>query len=107
MMSISYFSVQSKMTSITDDDGRGEAQGVVTAEAQSCGLPVVAFDSGGVSETLIDKETGFLIPERNKELLVEKVKHLINNPDKRVKMGFKAREFVVHQFSNNVIIPVW
>ena len=95
------------MTSITDTDGCGEAQGVVTAEAQSCGLPVVAFDSGGVSETLVDHETGFLIPERNTDLLVEKVKYLINNPHERINMGLKAREFVVHQFSNMMIKPIW
>lgn len=95
------------MTSITDDDGRGEAQGVVTAEAQSCGLPIIAFDSGGVSETLIDDKTGFLIPESKKELLAEKVKHLINNPDERLKMGLNARNFIVNRFSNEVIMPVW
>jgi glycosyltransferase involved in cell wall biosynthesis len=37
--------------------------GIVPVEAQACGRPVVALGRGGVLETVIDGETGVLVPE--------------------------------------------
>lgn len=37
--------------------------GIVPVEAQACGRPVVAFGRGGAVETIIDGETGVLVPE--------------------------------------------
>ncbi len=40
-----------------------EPFGLVPVEAMSCGTPVIAFKNGGVAETVIDGETGFLVEE--------------------------------------------
>jgi len=40
--------------------GIRESLGMVYLEAQSCGLPVVAFDNGGIAEVVRRNETGFL-----------------------------------------------
>jgi len=37
--------------------------GMVPVEAQACGCPVVALGSGGAAETVIDGETGALVPD--------------------------------------------
>jgi glycosyltransferase involved in cell wall biosynthesis len=42
--------------------GIRESLGMVFLEAQSCGLPVVAFDNAGVPEAVRDGKTGFLVP---------------------------------------------
>ena len=34
--------------------------GIAPVEAQSCGTPVIAFNKGGLSETIIHKKTGIL-----------------------------------------------
>jgi len=39
-----------------------EPFGLAAAEAQACGTPVVAFRRGGLSEVIVDEQTGFLIP---------------------------------------------
>jgi len=39
-----------------------EPFGMVAAEAQACGTPVVAFDRGALHEVIADTETGFLVP---------------------------------------------
>jgi glycosyltransferase involved in cell wall biosynthesis len=39
-----------------------EPFGMVAAEAQACGTPVVAFDRGALGEVIADEQTGFLVP---------------------------------------------
>ncbi len=84
--------------SVRAANGWEEAQGLVIQEAQSAGLPVIASDIGGVSEGLLDGETGFLVPERDPEAIKEKLILLKENPDLRRKMGLKAREFAVSRY---------
>ena len=87
------------MTSTHDETGRRETQGVVTGEAQACGLPVVAFNSGGVPYTMIDGETGFLSKENDYSCMAENIEKLITNQDMRMQMSKKAREFIVSHYS--------
>jgi glycosyltransferase involved in cell wall biosynthesis len=39
-----------------------EPFGMVAAEAQACGTPVVAFNRGALGEVILDEVTGFLVP---------------------------------------------
>lgn len=95
------------MTSVTDPDYGVESQGLVTAEAQACGSPVVAFDSGGVKYTLEENETGFICKEKDINSFAEKVELLINDEKLRTKMGKNARKYVEHYFSENAVLKAW
>ncbi|MEP6260727.1 MAG: glycosyltransferase family 4 protein [Gillisia sp.] len=95
------------MTSITNSEGMEESQGLVTAEAQACGLPVIAFDSGGVKYTLIDKKTGFLCDEKDLDCFTEKIEFLIRNEALRKEMGLNAREFIDREYSENSVLNKW
>ena len=86
------------MTSTFDDCGRRETQGVVTAEAQACGLPVVAFRSGGVPYTLEEGKTGFLAEEKNLTEFTQYLRKLCMDEPLRKKMGQNARKFVEDNF---------
>ena len=55
--------------SITAKSGDSEGFGLVFAEAQAMGLPVVSFASGGIPEAVAHGETGFLAAERDSEKL--------------------------------------
>jgi glycosyltransferase involved in cell wall biosynthesis len=66
-------------------------------EAMRAGLPVVASDVGGVKESIVDEQTGFLVPRGNAEVLKERLQILIDNPDLRVQMGQRGQE----RFKNN------
>lgn len=87
------------MTSVQDETGRRETQGVVTGEAQACGLPVVAFNSGGVPYTMIDGETGFLSEENDYQDMAKNIEKLITNPGLRKQMSEKARQFVTEHYA--------
>lgn len=88
------------MTSNFDENGRRETQGVVTIEAQACGLPVVAFNSGGVPYTLVNNKTGFLVDEMDIENYTNKLEILITNESLRNNFGDHARRFVLENYSN-------
>lgn len=95
------------MTSITNSKGMAESQGLVTAEAQACGLPVIAFDSGGVKYTIKDYKTGFLCPEKDVDCFVNKIQLLIEDVELRKQMSNKAIEFVKKNFSEESIENKW
>ena len=84
-----------------------ESQGWVSAEAQACVLPAVAFDSGGVKYTLIDGETGFLCKEKDIECYTEKIELLIRNDSLRKKMGIDAVQFIERKYSENSVLNKW
>lgn len=87
------------MTSITDSDGRMEAQGLVTIEAQASGLPVVAFNTGGVPQTIDSFKSGFLTPEKDVGEFASYVERLYNDQQLRRKMGIRASQFVREKFN--------
>ncbi|NQU42285.1 glycosyltransferase, partial [bacterium] len=45
--------------------------GITPVEAQACGCPVVAYNKGGLTETVIHGETGLFFPEQTSESLLE------------------------------------
>ncbi len=95
------------MTSITNSSGMEESQGLVIAEAQASGLPVVAFDSGGVKYTLLDGQTGYLCEEKDIVCYTEKIELLIKNESLRKKMGLNALEFIEREYSENSVLNKW
>uniref|UniRef100_UPI00404AD566 glycosyltransferase n=2 Tax=Gelidibacter sp. TaxID=2018083 RepID=UPI00404AD566 len=89
------------MSSITDLHGRAEAQGVVTAEAQAMGLPIVAFNCGGVPYTIIDGETGFLISEKDTSNYAQAIVNLIESPSLYSAMNRSAVKYVIENYSRD------
>ena len=53
--------------------------GLVVLEAMACGLPVIVTENVGSKELVVDRQTGFVVPIRNEEALMEKVLFLYNN----------------------------
>ncbi|WP_171817141.1 glycosyltransferase [Winogradskyella sp. PG-2] len=88
------------MTSITDETGRAEGQGLVTAEAQASGLPVVGFNSGGIPETIRDGITGYVVEEGNVKAMANSIEKFISHPELITTMGLEARSYIEQHFNN-------
>jgi glycosyltransferase involved in cell wall biosynthesis len=71
-----------------------EPFGMAGPEAMRYGLPVVAFDSGGIKEWLIDGENGFLSPWMDTRSFASHIEALLCNKDLARELGRNGRERV-------------
>lgn len=92
------------LSGVMADNGRVETQGVVFAEAQATGLPVIACDVGGVRDSLLDGKTGFLCRQRDVEAIANKLAFFNNNREQIVLFGTWGRAFVESRFSQTAML---
>ncbi len=77
-----------------------EAFGRVVPEAQALGRPVIATDHGGARETIVQGETGWLVPPGDVEALASTIDQVLNlDEEARKKLAEKAVENVRKNFS--------
>jgi glycosyltransferase involved in cell wall biosynthesis len=68
-------------------------------EAQLCGKPVVAPDVGGISDTMVNGETGILIPGHDAAQFADAIQRLANDKSLRERMGEQGKQFASASFS--------
>lgn len=89
------------MTSFT------ESFGIVLIEAMSHGLPCIAFSSAeGAREIINSGENGYLIKNRNYEMMIKKISDLIENPEERKIIGKNARKSI-KKYTSDVVGEEW
>lgn len=90
-----------------------EPLGIVNLEAMACGAAVVATDTGGIPEVVVDGETGLLVPfepgdattrepadpARFAADIAERVNALVSDSARAERMGDAGRKRAVEQFS--------
>ena len=72
-----------------------EGLGIVYLEASSCGLPVLAGDSGGAPDAVIQNETGLVVSGTNNEEIASAAVALLTNLEASQKMGVAGRQWIV------------
>ncbi len=77
--------------------GINESLGMVFLEAQSCQLPVVAFDNGGIPEVVMNGETGFLTPPFDQDAFDRAVATLLAEKETRQRLGRRAAAYIREQ----------
>jgi len=80
-----------------------EGFGSVVIEAAAMGLPSVGTDIYGLSDAIVDGETGYLVPAREVRPLADALKSLADNPSAASTMGAEARRRAHSEFSSSVI----
>lgn len=67
---------------------------LVGQEAMRYGLPVVAFDAGGIGEWLLDGENGFLVPWMDTTAMAARIEQLLTDKDLARRLGRRGMELV-------------
>jgi len=81
-----------------------EGFGNVNLEAEFLKIPVITTNIGGIPETVTDNVTGFLIEPRNVDMVIEKIKKLIEDKTFAENMGIAGNKFVKETFSKEKFI---
>ena len=77
----------------------------VLMEAGAAGLPVVTTAVSGSDEAVVDGKTGYIVPVRDAEALVQKLSGLLASPERRRKMGAAAREHIRNNLDSRTNAP--
>jgi colanic acid/amylovoran biosynthesis glycosyltransferase len=81
--------------SIVDDEGLSEGGAPTTIlEAQALGVPVVATLHCDIPNVTVPGESALLVPERDGAALAEALSELLDDPERRSRMGDAGRKFV-------------
>jgi len=77
--------------------------GLVAAEAQACGLPVIAYAAGGALEIIEDKKTGIFFQEQTSDAIVAAVKEFEKHNFNRAEIAEKAKRFSQERFKKEFL----
>ena len=86
------------MPSVTASDGDMEGQGLALQEAQASGLPVLATDHNGFSDSIVPGRSGVLVPERDATQLAARLVYLLERPGLWAGMGRAGRRHVEENY---------
>ena len=84
--------------SVTTDTGDEEGIPGVIMEGFAQGLPVVSTYHAGIPEVVKDRQSGFLVAERDADALAERLEQLIDRSELRLAMGRNGRAFVEEHY---------
>jgi len=80
-----------------------EGFGTVVIEAAAMGLPTVGTAIYGLTDAVVDGETGILVPPRDQQTLQKAFQRLLDNPDTLKSMGKAARSRCLQFFDSRVV----
>lgn len=81
-----------------------EGFGLVLIEAAAVGLPVVASRIYGITDAVVDGQTGLLHHPGDIQDLTEKLSRLIGDPSLRSQMGLIGRQRALEKFSSSTLV---
>jgi glycosyltransferase involved in cell wall biosynthesis len=77
-----------------------ESHGIAVVDAMIMGIPCVVSSAGGLPESIINEETGYVIEPNDIDAMVEKILQLLEDEDLRKSMGTAGREHYLKNFSH-------
>jgi glycosyltransferase involved in cell wall biosynthesis len=87
---------------------RREGLPVALLEAMACGLPCIASRLHGSTDAIIeDQVNGVLVPAGDVPAFASAIAELINDPQRRARLGSAARATIVAEYSSASIADRW
>lgn len=72
-----------------------EGLGIVYLEASACGLPVLAGNSGGAPDAVVQNKTGLVVDGTDNKQIATAAIELLNNVDSSQEMGIAGRQWII------------
>jgi colanic acid/amylovoran biosynthesis glycosyltransferase len=85
--------------SVTAENGDSEGLGMVFAEAQSTGVPVVSFQHGGIPEVVQHQKTGLLAPEFDYPILADHIQTYLTDDDLWKRSSVAGPDWIEQRFN--------
>lgn len=86
--------------SVTASDGDTEGGVPVSIiEASASGMPILSTTHCDIPEVILDKKSGFLVPERDVNTLVKKLEFLVKNPQEWFQLEFNGRKHIEKEYA--------
>lgn len=85
---------------------RADSHAIATLEAMATALPVITTPVGGVSDVVVDGETGYLVAPDDVAAVADRLRRLLGDRDLRLRMGSLGRNRVETRF-NAATIAAW
>jgi glycosyltransferase involved in cell wall biosynthesis len=76
----------------------------VVLESAACGVPTVTTTATGCVDSVVDGETGLLVPPRDSTALADAICALLDNEDRRLEMGRAGRRRAVKDFQPESVV---
>ena len=77
----------------------------VLMEAAAAALPIVTTAVSGSDEAVVNDETGYVVPVRARDTLVEKLSSLLEQPERRIEMGLRGRRHIRERLDPSINAP--
>jgi glycosyltransferase involved in cell wall biosynthesis len=81
-----------------------EGLSVAILEALGCGLPIVATDTGGIHEQVVDGMNGYILPVGDIDGLANRCAQLLSSPESMADFGRASRERAERFFSDDAMV---
>ena len=95
------------LPSIETKGGDTEGLGVVLLEAMACGTPVIGSNIGGITDIILNNETGFLTQPENPKDIAEKIIELLSNEKTRQRVSDNALKMITEKFSWDIVTKLF
>jgi glycosyltransferase involved in cell wall biosynthesis len=80
-----------------------EPFGLTPLEAMACAVPIIGSRVGGIAFTVVDGETGYLVPPHDPHAVCDRLDHLLGDPELRMRMGQAGRTRVLRGFTWDLV----
>jgi glycosyltransferase involved in cell wall biosynthesis len=77
-----------------------ESQGIAVVDAMMMGIPCIVSNAGGLPESVVNGETGYIVDPLDIDTMVEKILELLDNENLRKSMGDAGKEYYLNNFSH-------
>jgi glycosyltransferase involved in cell wall biosynthesis len=74
-------------------------------EAHACGIPVVAFNIGGLPDIVDHQQSGWLATAFDTDHLAHGIAWILQDKERWQQLSFRAREIAEQRFAPKVVVP--